>query len=72
MITFNESASYAKKSDVYVLYVDFSFIVLRRRAAAFMDILLQGSVNGGCLNTRGVPESFVSYLVEKKILKEKE
>jgi len=66
----SRSVSFIKKNEVYVFYIDFSFIFLRGIAARLMDAILEKASLDGWFNLDGVPEDFILYLISKKIVVE--
>jgi len=66
----NRSVSYKKKNGVYVFYIDFNFLFLKKTAAKIMDAILDTLNSDGTVNTANIPEEFISFLLSRKILTE--
>jgi hypothetical protein len=64
----NPSVAYRKKNGVYVFYYDFNYLFFVKEAAKLVDKLLEIIENKKKLYL--LPDSFLKYLISKKILLE--
>jgi hypothetical protein len=64
----NPLAVYRKKNGVYALYIDFNYIFFTDQSAELLDKMFEVISFQKCLDF--LPDSFLDYLVSKKIILE--
>lgn len=66
----NPSASFKKKGDCCAVYFDFNYFFLWGEALGLMEGLLETAKEGKDIASSQVTESFIKFLIARKILLE--
>jgi len=67
-VVLNPASAYRKKGDVYAFYYNFDYIFFTGEAAKLVEKLLV-AIQNKC-GFESLPDSFLSYLISKKIVLE--